>query len=75
MDKESGLTFYKGSTGCNCCKGYINNCRGAACENLGICYCVADAMHNQEEEPQNEYEDEIDDAEIESYFNNYQKHE
>ena len=25
---------------CTCCRGYVNNCSGEACANLGICYCM-----------------------------------
>ena len=25
---------------CKCCKGFVNNCQGEACKELGICYCM-----------------------------------
>ena len=43
------LPFVEQLKGCTCCKGYINNCDGQACAQLGICFCVADTIHSYNE--------------------------
>lgn len=40
-DSEYGQLYYvETRASCDCCKGYVNNCSGEACANLGICFCM-----------------------------------
>ena len=43
-DDEFGIGgdiyFLKERENCTCCRGYVNNCSGDACANLGVCYCT-----------------------------------
>ena len=45
VDPELGTIFIKQVEDCDCCHGLINNCNGDICEQLGMCYCVAEALH------------------------------
>ena len=45
VDPELGTIFIQQFESCSCCHGLINNCRGELCENLGMCFCVSDAFH------------------------------
>ena len=45
---DDNLNYIKELEYCTCCKGFINNCRGIACKNLGVCFCYPDFIHNQE---------------------------
>lgn len=38
--KDSQTTFESKFAGCECCKGYIYNCKAEMCHNMGVCYCV-----------------------------------
>lgn len=35
-DDEKWFPKYKD---CECCKGFVYKCKGAACANMGLCYC------------------------------------
>ena len=48
MDPELGTIFIKQFESCTCCHGLINNCRGELCENLGMCFCVSQAFHEDQ---------------------------
>ena len=32
--------FVESSKNCQCCGGLVNNCKGEACQQLGVCYCI-----------------------------------
>jgi len=40
--------FHQNSKGCDCCKGYINKCKGGICKALGYCHCYASEIEEQE---------------------------
>eukprot|EP00347_Sterkiella_histriomuscorum_P003889 403362556 len=42
-----GVMIVESQKGCECCKGMVNNCLGAACANLGVCYCYVHNFHQQ----------------------------
>ena len=39
---DMGLAFMESKKDCTCCFGYVNNCQGEACKNLGICRCIVE---------------------------------
>jgi len=47
--------FVKECENCPCCKGFVYNCSGEACKNLGRCYCkvtqeIENSQGNKQEE-------------------------
>ena len=38
-DSEDGEKWYPKYKDCECCKGYVYNCKGDVCQSLGQCYC------------------------------------
>ncbi len=46
-DEERWFPKY---SNCECCKGFVYKCKGAACENLGICYCKMREDCDEDEE-------------------------
>ena len=45
---DDNLNYIKELEHCECCKGFINNCSGIACKNLGVCYCYPHFIHNED---------------------------
>ena len=41
LDLENTEYFHEASKNCDCCKGYINKCKGPFCQELESCYCFA----------------------------------
>ena len=48
IDHDMGTIFMPAFEGCSCCKGFVNNCKGKICENLGMCFCIAAHMHEDQ---------------------------
>ncbi len=48
VDPELGTIFIQQFEECTCCHGLINNCKGQFCENLGMCFCVSEALHGDQ---------------------------
>ena len=48
VDQDMGTIFMKSIEDCSCCKGFVNNCKGKACDNLGMCFCIAARMHEDQ---------------------------
>ncbi len=46
---EDDDKFYPAYEKCECCKGYIYKCKGAACLNMGVCYCKIQEECDEEE--------------------------
>jgi hypothetical protein len=40
--------FHEKSKDCDCCHGYVNECKGAMCEMLGCCHCYATELEEQQ---------------------------
>ncbi len=41
------MLYIEKLAGCSCCKGYINNCSGDSCDQLGVCFCFAALSHQE----------------------------
>ena len=41
--------WYPKFSKCECCKGFVYKCKGAACENLGMCHCKMSAECDEDE--------------------------
>ena len=50
VDQELGTIFIAQFEQCSCCHGLINNCRGEICEDLGMCFCVSESFHQDEDD-------------------------
>ena len=48
VDPELGTIFIEQIEDCECCHGMINNCNGDFCENIGMCYCLAETFHKEQ---------------------------
>ena len=46
IDPDMGTVFVKEFEDDPCCKGFINNCKGVACQSLGMCSSVIAALHD-----------------------------
>lgn len=47
---SNNRVFKKQFSNCDCCKGYVDDCNGAVCIDLGTCQCVVRAEMEDEEE-------------------------
>ena len=46
VDQDMGTIFIAKFESCQCCSGFVNNCKGQECDFLGLCYCVSAFMHD-----------------------------
>lgn len=43
IEEDRRLDFEADMKECECCRGYINSCRGEMCKKLGACSCIVQA--------------------------------
>ncbi|CAD8173030.1 unnamed protein product [Paramecium octaurelia] len=47
-DPDQMMDLYEKYRGCPCCKGFVLNCEGAICEQLGLCYCIQKDLQDRQ---------------------------